>query len=141
MKDAAIDLKTMLTADFVHTNVGTISADPAMKYFSDVEATTYESNGEIVIRNERAGKPLSNGSYQAEQYLMDCFIVYEKEDATSPAIIKAILKEIERVFNAENNSNTRTYDWQLESNWPGPYQIGIVNFVVIATTLTYAVNT
>jgi hypothetical protein len=141
MKDPAIDLKTMLTSDFVHTNVAGLTADPNIRYLDSDPPDTYPTNGEIIINNETGTEPLTNLSYQTERYIIDCDAVYEKVDATAPTIIKGILGEIERVFNAENLSNTRTYDWLLNYTWDGSFRVGVISFLVIAIPLTYAVNT
>lgn len=148
MKNATIDLHTILTADFVYGNVnaavtGTpLTANPVIRYRDGTPPDTWIGNGEIVIVKERAGTPISNGSYQTEQYLVDCFIAYgEGTGITNPEIIKAILAEIERVFNAENVSNTRVYDWSLEYDWRGSFLIGVLDFIVMVLPLTYAVST
>ncbi len=149
MKNPAIDLRALLVADFVHTNVNAdvtgdpLTADPSIRYRGENDPDAHISNGEIEIVNERAERPTTNASYQSEIYQLECKVTYEGvgQTTTDPEIIKAILAEIERIFNAENISNTRVYDWQLDYGWRGSFLIGIIDFVVTAVPLTYAVST
>lgn len=148
LKNPVIDLRAMLVADFVHTNVNAavtgdpLTADPSIRYRGENDPDTPISNGQIELVNERAEKPTTNKSYQSEIYLIECKLIYEGvgQTTTDPEIIKAMLSEIERIFNAENVSNTRTYDWQLDYGWRGSFLIGIIDFIVTAVPLNYAVS-
>lgn len=133
------DLDTLLTNNFVHTNVTDLTADPAIYKVGDDPPDTFPSNGEIIIDEERLTTTNQQGGYKQEIYSLVIKVSYLT--ATTPTTLKEMIAEIARVFNTENLSTTRANEWFITYQWPGGYEEGAMNLLITAASLFTAVST
>lgn len=120
----AEDLKTLLIANFDHTNVGTIAADPNIKLIEDDRPATKEANGIIEIGQERLVRSDSHGSWVSKTFIVDITISYPSNTST---VLKKIVSEIERVVDAESIAHTSYFYRVKEYVWTGAYREGTMD--------------
>ena len=133
------DLDTLLTNNFVHTNVTTTTADPVIFKIDDDPPDSHPDNGEIIITEERLTTTNQQGGYKQEIYT--CVVKVTYDAGASDTILKETVAEIDRIFNAENLSITRAYDWFITYQWPGNYIRGVMFLLITAASLFTVVNT
>lgn len=126
------DLKTFLVANFVHTNVAGLSADPNIKLGGDDDPTSFSSNGDILLTDEIFLRQDIQGNYRTQSWQIIGYVLYPSSDSV---IIKLILTEIDRILKVNNANISRTKIYELQPRWDSNYGTGIVEFNILATTL------
>lgn len=134
------DLKTLLTNNFIHTNITsvTLTADPAIVYRKNLSITTYPGNGLIILEKENLVRIETAGNYRIEVYAIDMTLMY---DSSTSAGIKEILDEIDRVFNANNDDSSRSFDYKLLFVWDSGTADALIEIKAEATKKWTANNT
>jgi hypothetical protein len=136
---AAEDLDTLLTADYVHTNVTSLTADPSIRKIGDDPPSDFD-NGEILIGEERLVNTEQQGNYKREIYQLTVIVEYSV-GSTSSTSLKEMVAEMERVFNANNLLITRTYEYFIKYSWLGSYIEGHMELIIEAISKFSVVNT
>lgn len=127
------DLKTIIDDNFVFGNVTGLTAKPVIVTQgddnTDIEA---DENGKIVLEDEDLLRRDKFGEYQNHIYLIKGYISYNSTDSTA---LKEFIKELDRIFDVNNLSDSRSYDYDLTFDWGTNFKAGIVNIEVISTKL------
>ena len=124
------DLETYWSANFDHTNVTSLTADPAFTRKSEDITPTASANGVIDFKGSRMiGNHYKGDYYRNEIFAIDFDIFYEGNETT----IREILGELDRLNNVNNQSSTRTYHYKLIYEWDGDVDIGKIECTIIAT--------
>ena len=113
---ASEDFITLLTTTFDHSNTTNLTADPSFFVKSEMAFTSFPTNGFITVERERLSRNDIRGNYVLRVYTLDVLIVYHPATAASTDI-KEIITEVERVCNANNESVTRTYGFEILYDW------------------------
>ncbi len=85
--------------------------------------------GEIVIGREQFLRLDPFSGYRSETFLVDIVVSYQEYTATSPARIKSIVAEIDRVLDAESLTHD-TYYYKIRYDWLGSYREGVMKLQV-----------
>lgn len=114
--DAANDLKTLLndpTKGFDYTNVSGLTANPTIRLFTDTLPTSFPTNGELIIDNEKLTNLENFINQRNEESNLICILSYNGNRST----ILSMLDEIDRVFRENNKSSlsSRNYFIKLSS--------------------------
>lgn len=135
---SAEDFVTLVTANFDHTNVGTIAADPTIALVSKYAGTSFPDNGLILVDDETLSRNDKRAGYRQEFYTLSVTLQYKSTDTT---VIKAILTELDRVLNANDVSPTRSYEYQIIYGWNTGFLDGIMELLIEAKTAWNLLNT
>lgn len=122
-----IDLQAQLVADFVHTNVTGLDADPSVKIHGvDDWETTVNKNGLILLWNCEESAPNWRGSNRADEiYLVTAhirvppYVATAQTEVTTDAQVSQIVEEIKRVLRVENTTSDKDYLYDVYSPFTG----------------------
>ncbi len=124
---AAEDLVTLYIADFVHTNVGTIAADPTISLRSNWDPTSFETNGAVIIDDESLSRVEKGGNGKVEVYTLKLTALYS---STTTAVLQLIVTELDRINNANNDDASRSYYISFIYQRNTGFRDGLVNLIV-----------
>lgn len=107
----------------------TLLSNPTISLLDDDTSNSFDINGEIIIGEEQLLRIGSFNGSRSETFLVDLIVRYDTLTGSTPDIIKQILKEIDRVMDAESIAHT-TYFYKPRYSWNGSYRVGVVKFQV-----------
>jgi len=137
MTRAMFDLMTDTSSDFVHTNVAgatieNLTADPSIEVeLREGSDYTNNTNGRILFTNEDRGTSLERGEVRHKVYLITGRIEYQSITKKDDATIWSIQAEMERGYNVNNLSASRTYRRTFESaEYNNDAIYGVIDFIL-----------
>jgi hypothetical protein len=116
-------------ANFVHTNVTGLTGDPSIRMIGDDPPSSNPANGEIVLKRQHRGTPIVYATHRYNRFLVTGEVVYFKAGGSSDQTINEMMAEMIRLLDANNESPTRSYDFEvIDEDYNGNYEAGVINF-------------
>ena len=130
------DLRDYIVANFTHTNVTGLGADPeCFMAYELIGKLAYPSNGQVTVGGDSLIDMRQIGTeYADEVYEVDLRITCT---STTSQKIKEILTELRRIFWANNVSATRTVTYKFKRfEYNGLAEMALIQLDVECTKLT-----
>ncbi len=126
----AFEIIGATTTGYVDDIVFTYSSNtPTIRLIDDDPPTAYDEGGEIIIGREQFLRIDQYNGIRSETFIVDITLSYDDVAASKPTILKRIMKEIDRVFDAESLAHT-SYYYRPRYDWPGSYRAGVTRFQI-----------
>ena len=132
---AAVDLKTLWTANFDKTNVTgppALTDKPNIRLLGDTEPDGLKVNGEVIIGVDRLAPSIWSTDFRRERSVLEVEVkLQNNEETPTSTTLMELVKELATVNRTNNKSISRVYYIDLAYTWPGQYYRGEVNLLVV----------
>jgi hypothetical protein len=106
-----------------------LTADPYIYKIGDYDDSTDISNGEIGLLKQHRGQPIVMAANRHNRFLVTGHCL--KLGASTDQTINEMMAEMIRLLDANNESGTRSYHFEVISEeYNGNYQDGVIFFTV-----------
>ena len=126
---SGVDIDTITEAGFDFSSVSGLGGRLVIRLLGDKEPPFYNEYGEFIIEEENLVVVRPSFSFRKEEYRIICNLMI---DSHGPALLKAIISQIDSVFRTNNKSQTKDYHFDLKGGWPTNYKAGLIKLVIDA---------